>query len=430
MAPASPLTTAQVESQYEAAKLRYADFDVDTDEAIRAALAIPVSLHCWQTDDVQGLENAGQDIAGAGIMATGNYPGKARDGNEVRADLAKVLELVPGAHRASLHASYAETGGARVDRDQQEPAHFANWMAWARELGIGLDFNTTFFAHPRADDGFTVAHPDGGVRDFWIRHGVACRRIAEHMAREQGSPCVLNHWLPDGCKDFPADRWAARQRLVQGLDQILSECHGIDTELCVDAVESKLFGLASEEYVVGSAEFYSNYALSRGVVLCLDMGHYHPTETIHDKISAHLMFHQKLLLHLSRPVRWDSDHVVIYNDDVRHVFLEIARGQAWDRVLLGLDFFDASINRIAAYVIGGRSARKAILFSLLDPGPALRDYEAEGKYAHRLALMEEFKTMPFGAVWDMLCARADVPPASAWLSEIDRYESAVLAART
>ena len=379
---------------------------------------------------MEGLEKAGQEIAGAGIMATGNYPGKARSGDEVRADLAKAMELLPGVQRANVHALYAETGGRPIDRDQQTPEHFADWIAWARGLGIGLDFNTTFFSHPKADEGYTLSHPDRAIREFWVRHGVACRRIAEHIGRELGSPCVLNHWIPDGVKDFPADRWGARQRLVESYDEIFDQRHNIDTTLCVDAVESKLFGLGSEEFVVGSAEFYSNYALSRGLVLCLDMGHYHPTETIHDKISAHLMFHEKLLLHTSRPVRWDSDHVVIFNDDVRHVFLEIARGQAWDRVIVALDFFDGSINRVAAYVIGARATRKALLYSLLDPTAALRAYEDQGKNAQRLALMEEFKTMPFGAVWDMLCIRDDAPPASAWLPEMEAYEAQVLAART
>lgn len=423
------LTVGEVEQQYATAKRRYADFGVDTDGAIRKALDIPVALHCWQADDVEGLEKGGQAIAGAGIMATGNYPGKARNGEELRADLAKVMDLLPGIHRVNLHASYAETGGKPVDRDEQTPDLFSGWIDWAKDRGVKLDFNTTFFAHPRANDGYTLAHPDKAVRDFWIRHGVACRRIAEHMAREQGAPCVLNHWIPDGCKNTPADRWAARQRLVAAYDDMFDARHGIDTSLCIDAVESKLFGLGSEEFVVGSAEFYSNYALSRGLVLCLDMGHFHPTETIHDKISAHLMFHKKLLIHTSRPIRWDSDHVVIFNDDVRSVFLEIARGQAWDRVIVALDFFDASINRVAAYVIGARATRKAMLYALLDPTAVLKGYEDTGKDAQRLALMEEFRTMPFGAVWDMLCLHGDVSPASAWLQDMEAYEAKILAER-
>ena len=419
---------SQVEQSYNLAKQRYADFGVDTDAAIQAALDIPVSLHCWQTDDVGGLENAGKDIAGAGIMATGNYPGKARNGDEIRSDLGKVMDLLPGVQRVNLHASYAETGGDPVDRDEQRPEHFANWVEWAKDRRIGLDFNTTFFAHPKADDGYTLAHPNSEIRSFWIRHGIACRHIAEHMGRELG-PCVLNHWIPDGCKDYPADRWTARRHLVASYDEMFDAKHGIDTSLCIDAVESKLFGLGSEEYVTGSAEFYSNYALSRDMVLCLDMGHFHPTETIHDKISAHLTFHKKLLIHTSRPVRWDSDHVVTFSDDVRNVFMEIARGQAWDRVIIALDFFDASINRVGAYVVGTRATRKAILYSLLDPTSLLKTYEEEGKNAQRLGLMEDFKTMPFGAVWDMLCTRAEVPPASAWIPEMEAYEAGVLAER-
>ncbi len=419
---------SQVEQAYELAKHRYADFRVDTDAAIQAALAIPISLHCWQTDDVSGLENAGKDISGAGIMATGNYPGKARNGHEIRSDLGKVMDLLPGVQRVNIHASYAEFGGKPVDRDEQRPEHFSDWIEWARDRVIGLDFNTTFFAHPKADDGYTLAHPDPEIRAFWMRHGIACRHIAEHIGRELG-PCVLNHWIPDGCKDYPVDRWTARKNLVASYDEMFDAKHGIDTMLCIDAVESKLFGLGSEEFVAGSAEFYSNYALSRNLVLCLDMGHFHPTETIHDKISAHLMFHKKLLIHTSRPIRWDSDHVVTFSDDTRNVFMEIARGQAWDRVIVALDFFDASINRVGAYVVGTRATRKAILYSLLDPTGILKSYEDEGKNAQRLALMEDFKTMPFGAVWDMLCVRDDVPPASAWIPEMEAYESKVMSER-
>ena len=422
--------TKQIEKNYEGSKRAYADFGVDTDEAIQKALKIPISLHCWQTDDVEGLEKAGQEIAGAGIMATGNYPGKARNGDEIRADLARVISLLPGVQRVNMHAMYAETDGAPVDRDEQVPENFSGWIEWAKGIGIALDLNTTFFAHPKADDGYTLSHADKAIRDFWIRHGIACRRIAEHIGRELKSPCVLNHWIPDGCKDMPADRWGARGRAIESYDEMFDKRHGIDESLCIDAVESKLFGLGSEEYVVGSAEFYSNYALSRGLVLCLDMGHFHPTETIHDKISAHLAFHKRLLLHASRTIRWDSDHVVLFNEDLQKVFLEVARGQAWDRVIVALDFFDASINRIAAYIIGTRATRKAILYSLLDPSGVLKAYEDQGKNAQRLALMEEFKTMPFGAVWDMLCVRDDVPTGSAWLTEMEAYETKALAERS
>ena len=421
-------TSSQLDGAYTLARERYAEFGIDTDAAIDAAVAIPISLHCWQTDDVAGLENAGKDIAGAGIMATGNFPGKARTGDEIRSDLTQVMALLPGVQRVNLHASYAEFGDEQVERDEQRPEHFARWISWAKDLGIGLDFNTTFFAHPKADDGYTLAHPDAEIRNFWIRHGIACRHIAQHIGGELG-PCVLNHWIPDGCKDYPTDRWTARKNLVSSYDEMFDERHGIDTDLCIDAVESKLFGLGSEEFVTGSAEFYSNYALSRDMVLCLDMGHFHPTETIHDKISAHLMFHKKLLIHTSRPVRWDSDHVVTFNDDVRNVFMEISRGQAWDKVIIALDFFDASINRIGAYVVGTRATRKAILYSLLDPTDVLRSYERDGQNAQRLGLMEDFKTMPFGAVWDMLCERSNVPPASAWIPEMESYQTRELASR-
>lgn len=423
-------TEKQIQGAYDMARERYGEFGIDTDQAVARARDVPVSLHCWQTDDVSGLENRGQDIAGAGIMATGNYPGRARSGDEIRADLAKAIELLPGVHRVNVHASYAEVDGSPVDRDEQSAEHFAHWVTWAQGLGIGLDFNTTYFAHPKANDGFTLSHSDPEIRQFWVRHGVACRRIAERIGRELNSPCVLNHWIPDGCKDYPADRWSARQRLVESYDEMFDEKHGVDTAWCVDAVESKLFGLGSEEYVVGSAEFYSNYALSRGLVLCLDMGHFHPTETIHDKISAHLAFHKKLLIHTSRPIRWDSDHVVVFNDDVRNVFLEVARGEAWDRVIVALDFFDASINRLGAYVIGARATRKAVLYSLLDPVAALVTCEQAGHNAQRLALMEEFRTMPFGAVWDMLCVTSSTPPSSAWIPEMEAYEADVLAARS
>jgi L-rhamnose isomerase len=316
-----------------------------------------------------------------------------------------------------------------VDRDALEPGHFARWLDWAKAAGIGIDFNPTYFAHPRADDGFTLSHPDAGIRDFWVAHGVASRRIAAHLAGELGQPCVNNHWVPDGAKDSPADRWGPRRRLAESFDRIFDEAHGIDRDGCVDAVESKLFGIGSEDYVVGSMEFYTAYALTRKVVQCLDMGHYHPTEAVSDKISALLQFHDRLLIHTSRPVRWDSDHVVIFNDDVRNLFLELARGGALDRVFVALDFFAASINRLAAYVIGTRATRKAILAGLLDPAAALQGLEAEGKLAQKLALMEEQRTMPFGAVWDMLCLRAEAPPAAAWIPEVERYEAEVLSAR-
>lgn len=402
---------------YHEAKRAYARLGVDTDKAIRAALKVPVSLHCWQGDDVAGFE-VKKGPLGGGIMATGNYPGRARNGDELRADLATAMALLPGKHRVNLHAIYAETNGKFVERDQLKPEHFSKWIAWAKRRRIGLDFNPTFFAHPKASDGFTLSHVDDATRTFWIRHGQACRRIAAVMAKELGSPCVINHWIPDGAKDLPTDRWSPRVRLTGALDRLLKEkLPGV-----VDCVEGKLFGLGSEDYVVGSTEFYSHYALTRGVVLCLDMGHFHPTETIHDKISAFLQFHKKLLLHVSRPIRWDSDHIVIFNDDLRAVFQEIVRGNALDRAFFALDYFDASINRIAAYVIGARAARKALLAALLEPASLP---QLEG--AQKLAALEDLKTMPFGAVWEQLCESNGAPVD--WFGTVQRYEKEVLAKR-
>ena len=418
-----------IEAAYRLAVERYAAVGVDAEAALAAALRVPVSLHCWQADDVGGFEVKEEGVSGGGILATGNYPGRARNGDEVRADLDEVMRLLPGVHRANVHAFYAETGGRRVERDELQPVLFSGWMDWARARGIGLDFTPTYFAHPKAGDGFTLSHPDAGVRAFWVRHGVASRRIAEAMGRKLKSPCVNNHWVPDGAKDSPADRWGPRARLADSYDRIFDAKLGISARHCVDAVESKLFGLGSEDYVVGSMEFYTGYALSRGVVQCLDMGHYHPTEGIADKVSALLQYQKKLLIHTSRPLRWDSDHVVILNDEVRQVFLEIARGGAWDRVYVALDFFDASINRIAAYVIGARATRQAMLAALLDPTARLRELERKGKSAHKLAVMEAAKALPFGAVWDMACLRAGVPTGADWLDEVDRYERAVTGKR-
>jgi L-rhamnose isomerase len=420
----------RIEKSYAEAKAVYAEFfGIDTDAAIKKALDLPISLHCWQADDVAGFEVKPGGLAGGGIMATGNYPGRARNGNEVRQDMAKAMELIPGKTRANVHASYCETNGKFVERDQLAADHFKNWIDWAGEKGIGLDFNPTAYAHPKAQDGFTLSHADSKVREFWIRHFIACRKIAQAMAEALGTPCLVNHWIPDGAKDMPADRWSPRARLAESYDRIFSKETGVDPKKCVDFVESKLFGIGSEEYVVGSSEFFSSYALSRKIGLCMDMGHYHPTETIHDKISAHLQFHKKLLLHVSRPIRWDSDHVVIFNDDLKNVFLEIQRGSAWNRVALALDFFDASINRIGAYVIGTRAARKGILFALLDPTAQLQKLEAEGRNAQRLGLMEECKSLPFAAVWDMLCLKAGVPAGTAWMAEMESYETKVLAKR-
>ena len=428
MNPYEVATDEQIERAFQDAKAEYAALGVDVDQAIASCLAVPISVHCWQVDDVAGFE-VSESTDGGGIMATGNYPGRARNGDEARADFDQVLSLLPGTHKLNVHAFYAETDGQAVERDELEPAHFSRWIDWAKAAGIGLDFNPTYFAHPKADDGFTLSHADAGIRDFWVRHGIASRRIAEHMAREVGQPCVNNHWVPDGAKDSPADRFGPRQRLAESYDRILDPGLGVDGSLCVDAVESKLFGIGSEDYVVGSMEFYTGYSLTRKVVQCLDMGHYHPTEQVSDKISALLQFHDKLLIHTSRPIRWDSDHVVLFNDDVRNVFLEIARCGALDRMYVALDFFDASINRIAAYVIGTRATRKAILAGLLDPTAVLQKLEAEGKLGQKLALMEEQRTMPFGAVWNQLCRQAGTPPGASWIPAVEAYEATVLQAR-
>ena len=410
-------------SGYTLAREQYAQCGIDTDAAIAQALAIPISLHCWQTDDNVGFE-AQSGVSGGGILATGNYPGRARDGDEVRADLAKSISLIPGVQRVNVHSYYADFSDGYVNRDQLEPKHFQQWMDWAKGLGISLDFNPSFHAHPKANDGFTLSHQDASIREFWIEHGKRARKIAEAMAESQGTPCNNNFWNPDGAEDLVADSWSPRARLIESYDAIFAD-KSVDESKCVDFVESKLFGIGSEEYVVGSAEFYSNYTLSRNVGLCMDMGHYHPTETIHGKISSQLLFRQKkLLLHVSRPIRWDSDHVVIFNDDLKNVFLEIQRGNAWDKMVLALDFFDASINRIAAYVIGTRATRKAILYALLDPSAMLKQYEDAGKNSQRLAVMEEFKTMPFGAVWTQLCEQASVPVGTDWLAEMEAYETA------
>ncbi|MEI6175885.1 MAG: L-rhamnose isomerase [Verrucomicrobiota bacterium] len=410
-------------SAYNIAKDQYAQCGIDTDAAIAQALRIPISLHCWQTDDNVGFE-AQSWISGGGILATGNYPGRARNGDEARADLAKSISLIPGVQRVNVHSYYADFSDGYVNRDQLEPKHFQQWMDWAKGLGISLDFNPSFHAHPKANDGFTLSHQDASIREFWIEHGKRARKIAEAMAESQGTPCNNNFWVPDGAKDLVADSWSPRARLIESYDAIFAD-KSIDESKCVDFVESKLFGIGSEEYVVGSSEFYSNYTLTRNVGLCMDMGHYHPTETIHGKISSQLLFRQKkLLLHVSRPIRWDSDHVVIFNDDLKNVFLEIQRGNAWDKMVLALDFFDASINRIAAYVIGTRATRKAILYALLDPSAKLKQYEDAGKNSQRLAVMEEFKTMPFGAVWTRLCEQAGVPVGTDWLAEMEAYEAA------
>jgi L-rhamnose isomerase len=418
----------QIHSAYRQARRAYHSLGVDTEAALRRSLAIPISLHCWQADDVRGLEAARASANGGGIMATGAHPGRARDGEEIRSDLDRVLSLLPGRHRLNLHASYAEASGRPVDRDRIEPAHFARWLAWAKARRMALDFNPTYFAHPKADSGYTLSHADPSVRAFWVAHGRASRRIAQHFSRELGKPSVVNHWVPDGAKDSPADRWGPRRRLRDSYEAIFAD-RSVSRRHCIDAVEGKLFGIGSEDYVVGSQEFYTSYAQERGLVPCLDMGHYHPTESVADKISALLLFHPRILLHASRAVRWDSDHVVILDDALRALFAEIARGDAWSRVFVALDFFDASINRVGAYVIGARATRQAILLGMLDPAERLRAAEAAGRGHERLALMEQAKALPWGAVWDELCDREGVPAGADWLRDVLRYERLVQSRR-
>lgn len=411
---------------YSFAKEAYAQMGVDAETALATLARTPISLHCWQGDDVGGFENARPSLDG-GIQATGNYPGKARTIEELRADLDEALSLIPGRHRLNLHACYADLGGRKVERNAYTIGEFQSWVDWCRERSLGLDFNPTYFSHPLAAGGMTLSHPDGAVRQFWIEHGIACRRIAAEAGRQLGSPVITNVWIPDGAKDSPVDRKGPRERLEAALDAVFAE--PLDPAHMRDAVESKLFGIGSESYVVGSHEFYLGYALSRGKMLCLDAGHFHPTENLADKISSVLQFTPELLLHVSRGVRWDSDHVVLLDDPTRAIAEELVRGQFLDRTHIGLDFFDASINRVAAWVIGTRNALKCLLSALLEPVEKLRALEAGGDFTSRLALLEELKTMPLGLVWDEYCRRQNSPVGLEWISRVKRYEADVLSTR-
>lgn len=415
----------QIEQAYRLARERYAEYGVDTEKAMRRLRKISISLHCWQGDDVGGFENA-RGLSGGGIMATGTYPGKARTPDELRADIEKALSLIPGRHRLNLHAMYAEAR-RKVDRNELEPRHFRGWVQWARANGLGMDFNGTYFSHPKAADGFTLSSANEGIRRFWVEHGIACRKIGAYMGRELGTPCVTNTWIPDGYKDVPVDRKGPRERLRKSLDEIHAQ--RMNHKYLLDAVEGKLFGLGSESYVVGSHEFYLGYAVANGTLLCLDMGHFHPTETVSDKISAVMTFVDEILLHVSRGVRWDSDHVVILSDELQALAQELVRGDYLDRTHIGLDFFDASINRIAAWVTGTRCMTKALLLALLEPTRLLQRMETRGDHTCRLAMLEEVKTLPFGAVWDYYCAKSNVPAGDAWLGEVKAYEENVLSKR-
>lgn len=421
------LTAEQIQKRYDCAKAQFKNIGVDTDAALDKLAATPISIQCWQGDDVKGFEVHEESVSGGGIMSTGNYPGPAMDADTLRKDAEKAFSLIPGTKRFSLHAIYAETNGKVVDRDQITPEHFAKWMEWSKQNNIALDFNPTFFAHPKANDGYTLSHACDEIRNFWIRHDKACRVIAEAFGKNQGTPCIVNHWIPDGAKDQPFDRWSPRQRLTKSLEDIFSV--DIDPQYCRDAVECKLFGIGSEDYVVGSHEYYMGYAMTHPQMLCLDMGHFHPTETIHDKISSIFQFKDELLLHVSRGVRWDSDHVVILNDDIRNLFQQIVRGDVLDKVHIGLDFFDGSINRIGAWVIGTRSAQKGILSALLEPQQMLRNFENDGDGAMKLALLEELKFFPVNDVWNMFCLKNNVPTAANWIDELIDYDRKVIKTR-
>jgi len=413
------------EKAYLEAKKLYAKHGVDVDAALAKLADIKISIHCWQGDDVQGFLFRDKTLSG-GIAVTGSYPGRASTPNELRADLDAALALIPGKHKVNLHAIYADTD-EEVDLDELEPRHFKGWIDWAKANGLGLDFNPTLFSHPKAEDGFTLSHTDPEIRKFWIDHCKASRRIAETFGRELGQPCVTNHWMPDGFKDTPVDRWSPRARLRDSLDEIFAE--KIDEQYNIDAVESKLFGIGSESYVVGSHEFYMGYAMSRGKTVCLDAGHFHPTEVISNKLSSILMFTDQLLLHVSRPVRWDSDHVVTMDDELLEIARELVRGDLLPRTHIGLDFFDGSINHIAAWVIGVRNTQKALLRALLEPIEQLKQIEIEKDYTSRLALVEEFKSYPFGAIWDHFCDQAGVPVREDWLTQVKTYEKEVLQKR-
>ncbi|MHB8974503.1 MAG: L-rhamnose isomerase [Pirellulaceae bacterium] len=416
----------RIEQSYALAREQYAALGVDVEQAMKRLAGVPISLHCWQGDDVGGFERVADELGG-GLAVTGNYPGKARTPDELRADFEVALAQIPGRHRFNLHACYAETGGQRVERNELTTAHFQGWIDWARERQLGIDFNPTYFAHPRAADGFTLTHSDPGTRQFWIEHGIVCRKIGAAIGQALGKTCVTNVWIPDGMKDVTIDRKGPRERLKQSLDEIFAV--PINPAHNLDAIEAKLFGIGSETYVPGSHEFYLGYAVQNKKLLCLDAGHFHPTETIADKISSVLLFLDEILLHVSRGIRWDSDHVVILNDDLRAVAEELVRGGFLPRVHIGLDFFDASINRVAAWVIGTRAMIKALLGAMLEPIERLRQLESKGDYTGRLALLEEIKTLPLGAVWDHYCLSNGVPVGLDWLDQVRKYESDVLSLR-
>lgn len=412
---------------YQLAKQQYAELGIDTTEVLEKMDDIVISLHCWQTDDVGGFEKEGAELGGGGIQATGNFPGKATTIKQMREDLDKVMSLLPGKQRLNLHASYGEFGGKPVDRDQIEVKHYQGWINWAKKRKMGLDFNCTCFSHPLADDGFTLSSRNPKIRKFWIEHTKRCRMIAAEMGKQLGTAAVHNIWIPDGSKDTPVDRYTLRKLLKKSLDEIFSVKY--PKKYLKDSIESKLFGIGSESMVVGSYDFYLGYAVKNKTMITLDNGHYHPTEQVGDKISSLLLYVDELLLHLTRGVRWDSDHVVTFNDEIMLIAQEIVRAKALDRMNIGLDYFDASLNRIGAYVTGTRAAQMAFLFALLEPGKILRKYEEQEKYFERLALLELMKSKPFGAVWNYYCLKNKVPVGQDYINKIVKYEKEVLRKR-
>ena len=411
---------------YEIAKELYAEYGVDTDKAIERVSKIAISMHCWQGDDVGGFENPDGDLTG-GIQVTGNYPGKAKTLAQLRQDFDKAASLIPGKKRINLHAIYLDTMGEKVSREKIAPKHFDSWIDWAKERDYGIDYNPTCFSHPMSADGLTISHPDKAVRDFWIEHCIGSRKVAAYIGEKLGNTVITNFWMPDGYKDIPADRFGTRLRMKESYDEIFKEY--IDPKFNKDSIESKVFGIGAESCTIGSGEFCLGYAAKNNKLLTLDTGHFHPTEVVSDKISSTLLFLDEILLHVSRPVRWDSDHVVILDDELKAIATEILRGDFTDRVHIGLDFFDGSINRIAAWVIGTRAMQKALLYAALEPSAQLTALEEKFDYTSRLAMMEEIKTLPFSAVWDMYCEMQGVPTGADWLREVKKYEAEVLSAR-
>ncbi len=412
---------------YQLAKQQYAELGIDTGEILQKMDDIVISLHCWQTDDVGGFEKEGAELGGGGIQATGNFPGKAKTIKQMRDDLDKVMSLLPGKQRLNLHASYGEFGGKPVDRDQIEVKHFQGWINWAKKRKIGLDFNCTCFSHPLADDGFTLSSRNPKIRKFWVEHTKRCRMIAAEMGKQLDTPCVHNIWIPDGSKDTPVDRYTLRKLLKKSLDEIFSLEY--PRKYLKDSIESKLFGIGSESMVVGSYDFYLGYAVKNNTMITLDNGHFHPTELVGDKISSILLYVDELLLHLTRGIRWDSDHVVTFNDELLLIAQEAVRAKALGRINIGLDFFDASLNRVGAYVIGTRAAQMAFLYALLEPIEKLRKFEEQGKNFERLSMLELMKTKPFGAIWDYYCLKNKVPVGQDYIDEILKYEKKILSKR-